>query len=126
MSMHEESRLRALGTARIVALACVAGLIGLGIAWELWLARLPGGHGTLALKVLPLTLTVAGLLKHRLYTYRWTSLLVWLYVSEALLRMTSETGRVVTLSAVELLLSLGLFAACGFYVRLRLAGSASA
>lgn len=124
--MHEESRLRALGVARLVALACVAALIGLGIAWELWLAKLPGGHGTLALKVLPLTLTVAGLLKHRLYTYRWTSLLVWLYVSEALLRITSETGRVVTLSAIELLLSLSLFAACGFYVRLRLASNASA
>lgn len=123
MSMHEESRLRALNVARFVAVGCVLGLIVLGVAWELWLARLPGGSGTLALKVLPLTLAVAGLLKHKLYTYRWTSLLVWLYVTEGLLRISSETGRVVTLSAIELALSVSLFAACGTYVRLRLAGA---
>jgi uncharacterized membrane protein len=27
-----------------------------------------------------------GLLRHRLYTYRWLSLLVWLYVTEGLVR----------------------------------------
>ncbi len=123
MSTPEASRLRALNIARFSALACTIGLIVLGLAWELWLAPLPGGNGSLALKVLPLTLGVAGLLKHRLYTYRWTSLLVWLYVAEGLLRITSESGRVVPLSAVELALGLGLFAACGAYVRLRLASA---
>ena len=57
-----------------------AGLIALGLAWELWLA--PTGSGTLALKVLPLLPCVAGLLRHRMYTFRWLSLLVWLYVLE--------------------------------------------
>lgn len=126
MSLQEDSHRRAVDAARAVAVACVLGLIALGLAWELWLAPLPGGTGLLALKVLPLTLTVAGLLKHRLYTYRWTSLLVWLYVTEALLRVSSETGRVVPLAALELLLSLLLFAACGYYVRKRLAAGKGA
>jgi hypothetical protein len=55
-------------------------LIVLGLAWELWLA--PTGSGTLALKVLPLVAVLAGLLRHRMYTYRWLSLLVWLYFTE--------------------------------------------
>jgi uncharacterized membrane protein len=62
---------------RALAVACLLALIALGLAWELWLA--PTGNRTLALKVLPLAFALAGLLKHRMYTYRWLSLLVWLY-----------------------------------------------
>ncbi|TAK84027.1 MAG: DUF2069 domain-containing protein, partial [Aquabacterium sp.] len=66
---------------RRLAVGSTLGLIVLGVAWELWLAPLPGGTGKLAWKVLPLTFAVAGLLKEKLYTYRWVSLLVWLYVT---------------------------------------------
>ena len=38
--------------------------------------------------MLPLVLPLAGLLKHRLYTYRWVSLLVWLYFAEGIVRAT--------------------------------------
>ena len=65
------------GTARrtrALALACTVGLIVLGLAWELWLS--PTGSGTLAVKVLPLLLPLAGLWRYRMVTYRWLSLLV--------------------------------------------------
>jgi uncharacterized membrane protein len=101
-----------------VAVASLLGLIALGLAWELWLA--PTGNGTLALKVLPLTLAVAGLLKRRMYTYRWVSLLVWLYVTEGVVRATSDTGLAAGLAVVEILLCLLLFAACAAHVRWRL------
>ena len=61
---------------RAAAVASLLALIVLGLAWELWLA--PTGRGTLALKVLPLAIPLAGLLKNRMYTYRWVSLLVWI------------------------------------------------
>jgi uncharacterized membrane protein len=93
-------------------------LIALCLAWELALA--PTGHGTLALKALPLTLALAGLLKRRMYTYRWLSLLVWLYVLEGLVRATSERGAGALLAALEVLLGLVLFAACALHVRWRL------
>ena len=48
---------------RAVSLAGLIGLIVLGLAWELWLA--PTGNGTLAWKVLPLVLPLAGLLRNR-------------------------------------------------------------
>src|SRR5947207_6044467 len=84
---------RAVAWTRTVAVGCVLALIVLGLAWELWLA--PTGHRTLAWKVLPLAVPIAGLLKNRLYTYRWVSLLVWLYVAEGAVRATSdrEIGR---------------------------------
>jgi hypothetical protein len=34
----------------------------------------------------------AGLLRHRLYTFRWLSLLVWLYVTEGLVRAPATAG----------------------------------
>jgi uncharacterized membrane protein len=103
--------------ARGGALALLAALLLLCLAWELWLA--PTGRGTLALKALPLALCALGLLRHRLYTYRWLSLLLWLYVTEGLVRATSETGLSQGLAVAEVALALALFALCVRYIRLR-------
>jgi uncharacterized membrane protein len=107
-----------------VALASALALIALGLAWELWLA--PTGRGTLAIKVLPLVPALAGLLRNRLYTYRWLSLLVWLYFTEGAVRATSETGAGRLLAIAEVLLCLLLFAACAMHVRARLRAAKAA
>ena len=108
---------------RALAVASLLGLIVLGLAWELWLA--PTGNRTLALKVLPLALALAGLLKLRMYTYRWVSLLVWVYFTEGVVRATSERGVGVVLGAIEVVLCLLLFAACVMHVRGRLRKAAA-
>jgi len=107
-----------LAWTRAVSVGGVLALIVLGLAWELWLA--PTGRGTLALKVLPLALPIGGLLRHRMYTYRWLSLLVWLYFAEGVVRATSDRGPSVPLAIAETLLSLAVFAACATHVRFRL------
>ncbi|HEY6135700.1 MAG TPA: DUF2069 domain-containing protein [Rubrivivax sp.] len=109
---------------RAVALASLVGLIVLGLAWELWLA--PTGSGTLALKVVPLLLPLGGLLRHRMYTYRWLSLFIWLYFAEGVMRATTEEGLSATLAAIEVLLCLVLFTACALHVRWRLRGPSEA
>jgi uncharacterized membrane protein len=111
-------------TARAVALVGLLGLIALGLAWELWLA--PTGSGTLAIKVLPLVLCLLGLLRHRMYTYRWLSLLVWLYFMEGVVRATTEQGWSRLLAVTEIALCLLLFAASALYVRWRLRTAAQA
>ena len=103
---------------RNVALASVIALIALGLAWELWLA--PTGSGTLALKVLPLLIPLVGLWRNRMYTYRWVSLMVWLYFTEGVVRATSDRGAGVPLAIIEVVLCLLLFAACSAHVRWRL------
>src|SRR6218665_3341938 len=45
----------------------------------------PGGCG-LALNALALCLPLAGLLKNRMYAYRWVSLGVWFYFTEGVVR----------------------------------------
>ena len=102
---------------RAVALAGLIGLIVLGLAWELWLA--PTGSGTLAIKVLPLVLCVGGLLRHRMYTYRWLSLLVWLYFTEGVVRAYSDKAPGNYLALAEVALCGVLFVACVLHVRLR-------
>jgi len=54
---------------RRLAVASLLALIALCLAWELWLAPLRPGGSWLALKVLPLCIPLAGLLKNRMYTY---------------------------------------------------------
>ena len=103
---------------RAAAVGSVLALIALGLAWELWLA--PTGNGTLAIKVLPLLLPLVGLMRNRMYTYRWLSLMVWLYFTEGIVRATSEHGRGVVLGSIEVALCLLLFAACAAHVRWRL------
>lgn len=105
-------------TTRAVAVACVLALVALALAWELWLA--PTGRRTLVLKALPLLLALPGLLRYRLYTCRWLSLLVWLYVAEGLVRAVTEQGPAARLAALEVLLALLLFGACAWQVRWRL------
>lgn len=103
---------------RAVSIALWLALIVLCLAWELWLA--PTGRGTLAIKVLPLLPALPGLLRMRMYTYRWLSLVVWLYATEGLVRVGSEQGIGQWLALGEVLLSIALFVACAAHIRWRL------
>jgi uncharacterized membrane protein len=111
---------RTTSASRLVALACAFALIVLGVGWELVWA--PIGHGTLVAKVLPLAFALPGLSRHRLYTYRWVSLVVWLYVADGALRI-GDPAPVRLLAALQIVLALVLFAACATQVRWRLARS---
>jgi uncharacterized membrane protein len=106
---------------RGAAVAGTVALVVLCLAWELWLA--PTGQRTLAVKAVPLVFALPGLLRMRLYTYRWMSLLVWLYVAEGLVRASSDRGTSAWLAGSEVGLSLLVFAACGAHVRARLRGA---
>jgi uncharacterized membrane protein len=109
---------------RAASLATTLALIALGLAWELWLV--PIGRGTLALKVLPLILALPGLWRYRLYTCRWLSLAVWLYVAEGAVRATSEPGLGAWLAGAEVLLAVLLFVLCAAQVRLRIGAARAA
>jgi uncharacterized membrane protein len=105
---------------RYLAVGSLLGLIVLGIAWEMWIAPLRPGGSSLVLKVLPLFIPLAGLLKNRMYTYRWVSLMVWLYFTEGVVRAYSDRPPSSYCAVVEVLLCLSLFAACALHVRVRL------
>jgi len=110
---------------RHIAVGSLLAMIVLGLAWELWLAPLRPGGSWLVLKVLPLTLPLAGLLKNRMYTYRWLSLLVWVYFTEGVVRAVGDGGLSAVLAGIQVLLCVALFVACAMHVRLRLRAAGS-
>ncbi|MBE2261809.1 MAG: DUF2069 domain-containing protein [Burkholderiaceae bacterium] len=105
---------------RTLAVGSLLALIALTLSWELWLAPLRPGGSWLALKALPLCFPLAGLLKNRLYTYRWMSLVIWLYFIEGVVRAWSDKPPGNWLALLEVLLCLVLFTACVMHVQLRL------
>jgi len=120
LGAHPPGRLHQINLLRWLTLATLVLMIALGLLWELKLAPLPGGTGMLALKVLPLSLALSGVSRHHMYTFRWLSLLVWLYFTEGIVRATTEHGLSQWLAGMELALSVVLFVSCAVYIRLRL------
>ena len=109
----------AVQATRAVAVCSLLALIALGLAWELWLAPLRPGGSWLVVKVLPLLLPLPGLLKNRMYTYRWVALFVWLYFVEGVVRASGDRPPGNHLALLQIALCLVLFAACTLHVRLR-------
>lgn len=109
----------AVEATRWLAVGSLAALIAATLLWELWLAPTRAPALAAAIKALPLCLPLPGLLKRRMYTYRWTSLLVWLYVFDGAARVR-DGGMTAVMASIELLLCVTLFAACALHVRLRL------
>jgi uncharacterized membrane protein len=107
--------LRAL---RLVASGSLIGLLVLCLAWEMWLAPLRPGGSLLALKALPLSLPLPGVLNGRRYTYQWSLMLILAYFAEGVVRTWSERGVPQWLAAAEIALSLVFFASVVAYARL--------
>ncbi|MEO7548783.1 MAG: DUF2069 domain-containing protein [Ramlibacter sp.] len=114
---------RGVAWTRWAAAGSTLGLIMLGVAWELWLAPLRPGGTWLAIKVLPLCIPLAGLLRFRMITYRWVSLMIWIYFTEGVVRAWSDRGFGARLALLEVALCVVLFAACVLHVRLRQRGA---
>jgi uncharacterized membrane protein len=117
--MHRD---QSINLTRQLAAGSLLGLIVLGLLWELWLAPIRPGGSLLALKVLPLCIPLAGILKNKLYTYRWVSLMVWLYFTEGVVRAWSDRPPSNWLAMIEVALCLSLFVACALHVKLRFRG----
>jgi len=107
--------LRAL---RLAASVSLIGLLLLCLAWEMWLAPLRPGGSLLALKALPLSLPIPGVLNGRRYTYQWSSMLILAYFAEGVVRAWSERGVSQWLASAEMVLSLAFFASAVAYARL--------
>ena len=116
--MHTD--VKTVGWTRTLAVGSLLGLIALSLAWELWLAPLRPGGSWLVLKPLPLCIPLAALLTHRMYTYRWVSLLLLLYFTAGVVRAWADKPPGNYLALLQVLLCVALFTACAMHVRLRL------
>lgn len=100
-------------------LASFVALTVLGLVWEFWLAPLRPGGSMLALKVVPLALSIPALRASRLRAYQAWSMGILLYLCEGLVRATSDSGLTVPLAILETVLALIAFLALLAYARAR-------
>ena len=103
--------------AHIIANASLIALIFLCVAWELWLAPVRPGGSMLALKALPLLLPLFGILRGKLYTFQWSSMLILAYFTEGVVRAWSERGAGQALALAEIVLAVVFFTAAICYAR---------
>ncbi len=99
------------------AAACLLALIALCLAWELWLAPLRPGGSWLALKALPLIAITPGILRGRIYTFQWSSMLILAYFAEGAVRGFSDRGNSALLAYAEIALALAYFVCAIVYIR---------
>jgi uncharacterized membrane protein len=102
--------------AALGASAALIALIVLSVAWEWWLAPLRPGGTTLVLKALPALLALPGVLRRRLYTLQWASMLILLYFTEGIVRGMSDRGLSAELAWLETLLAVVFFVCALVYV----------
>lgn len=102
---------------QITAAASLTALIFLCLAWELWLAPLRPGGSFLALKALPLLAPLFGILRGKIYTYQWSSLLILAWFTEGVVRAWSDSGLSQHLAQIEIALSVIFYLSAIFYVR---------
>lgn len=101
----------------VISACSLVALIALCLAWELWLAPLRPGGSWLVLKVLPLLAPLFGILRRKLYTYQWASMLILAYFTEGVVRGYTEAGLSALLARAEIALSLLFFLSVVAYVR---------
>ena len=100
--MDSVSAARQIAWCRQAASVSLVMLIGLCVAWELFLAPLRPGGSWVVLKALPLLAPLFGILHGRRYTYQWSSMLVLLYFAEGATRGWADTGTSQMLSLIHI------------------------
>jgi uncharacterized membrane protein len=109
--------------AQTLACICLIALIALCLLWEAVLAPIKPGGSLLMLKALPLLTPLFGLLRGKIYTYRWVSFLCLAYFCEGVVRAWSEHGTARSLAVAEIVLSSLLIVSALVYVRASRAAS---
>ena len=89
---------------QVLALAAFIDLFILCVCWEWFLSPLRPEGSWLILKALPLMLPMRGIWKGNVYTMQWASMLILLYITEGLVRI-SESGWNFYLAILETLLA---------------------
>ncbi|MFZ6640320.1 DUF2069 domain-containing protein [Undibacterium sp. TC4M20W] len=102
----------------LLASASLIALLLLCISWEWFLAPLRPGGSWMVLKTLPLLIPLRGVLKRDNYTMQWSSMLIWLYFTEGIVRAYSDRSPLsVALALAEVGLSILFFIAVILYLR---------
>lgn len=100
----------------LIASAATLDLIIVCIAWEWFISPLRPGGSWLILKALPLAVMLPGLWRAKVYTMQWGTMLILIYTTEALVRI-SESGWNFWMALLELVFSVIIFICLLLYLK---------
>ena len=75
------------------------------------------GGSWLVLKALPLCLPLTGILKKRIYTYQYSSMLILIYFAEACMRLADTALASRICAAISVLLCIAFFLGCLAFIK---------
>jgi len=101
---------------QLLALAAFVDLFILCVCWEWFISPLRPEGSWLILKALPLLLPMRGIWKGNVYTMQWASMLILIYITEGLVRIT-ESGWNFYLAILETLLAMVAFVCLLMYLK---------
>ncbi|QWD18930.1 DUF2069 domain-containing protein [Polynucleobacter paneuropaeus] len=101
---------------QLLALAAFVDLFILCVCWEWFISPLRPEGSWLILKALPLLLPMRGIWKGNVYTMQWASMLILLYITEGLVRIT-ESGWNFYLAILETVLATVAFVSLLMYLK---------
>ncbi len=101
---------------QLLALAAFVDLFILCVCWEWFISPLRPEGSWLILKALPLLLPMRGIWKGNAYTMQWASMLILLYITEGLVRIT-ESGWNFYLAILETVLATVAFVSLLMYLK---------
>ncbi|MBT8535267.1 DUF2069 domain-containing protein [Polynucleobacter paneuropaeus] len=101
---------------QLLALAAFVDLFILCVCWEWFISPLRSEGSWLILKALPLLLPMRGIWKGNAYTMQWASMLILLYITEGLVRIT-ESGWNFYLAILETVLATVAFVSLLMYLK---------
>ena len=103
--------------AYLLALGSLIALIILGVLWELFIAPLRLGGSLMALKVLPLLLPLPGILRGKVYSFQWATLLILFYFAEGVMRLFDQNLASQICAALQVIFSIVFFIYAIIFIR---------
>ncbi len=100
----------------LIASAATLDLIIVCIAWEWFISPLRPDGSWLILKAVPLIVMLPGIWRAKVYTMQWGTMLILIYSTEALVRI-SESGWNFWMALIELFLSVIIFICLLLYLK---------
>jgi len=95
------------------------GLIFLNLFWEIFFNPLDGNGSWMVVKSLILLIPLPGVLKKNRYTYQWSSMFIWLFIMEGIVRFYSEYGVSSNMAALQISLGFLFFFSSIFFCKVK-------
>ena len=103
----------------LLSVISLIGLIFLNLFWEIFYNPLDSDGSWMVVKSLILLIPLPGILKKNRYTYQWSSMFIWLFIMEGIVRFYSELGVSRDMASYQTFLGFLFFFSSIFFCRIK-------